>query len=261
MVGLEWAPLAGALVGLIVALTGVGGGALMAPILLFGFGFDLLTVVATDLLFATITKLVASGAHSKNNRVDWEVARRMWVGSIPATLTVMLLTWLGYTATVTDSVTRLLGALILLSGLALLFGGQIQNYRKGKRIQAPQQFKKYQPAMTSASGFFLGTLVSLTSIGAGAIGAILLRGLYPLRMVPKKLVATDTIHAVPVSLLGGLGYLMMGHTNIELLVMLLAGSIPAALFGCKLMGMISADWIKHALSVALIAASVKLLGV
>ena len=259
--GLEWAPLAGALVGLIVALTGVGGGALMAPILLFGFGFDLLTVVATDLLFATITKLVASGAHSRSKLVDWEVAKLMWFGSIPATLIVMVFTWMGYTAAVAGGITQLLGLLVLLSGVLLLFGGQIQKYRKGKRLKAPQKFKKYQPHMTTASGFFLGTLVSLTSIGAGAIGAILLRALYPLRMVPKKLVATDTIHAVPVSLMGGLGYLMLGHTHVELLFMLLIGSIPAALLGCKLMTSVSSDVIKNALSVALILASIKLIGV
>lgn len=259
MLGLEWAPVAGALVGLIVALTGVGGGALMAPILLFGFGFDLITVVATDLLFATLTKLIASGAHSRSKRVDWEVAKLMWRGSIPATLVVVVLASMGFTAAAADWITRLLGALILVSGVALLIGPWVQHYRKGKRIKAPAQFKRYQPHMTTTAGLVLGTLVSLTSIGAGALGAIMLRALYPLRMEAKRLVATDTIHAVPVSLLAGLAYLFMGQTHLELLGLLLIGSIPAALIGCKLMAYISSDWIKRCLSVALIGVSIKLI--
>jgi uncharacterized membrane protein YfcA len=258
MLGLGWAPLAGALVGLIVALTGVGGGALMALILLFGFGFDLVTVVATDLLFATLTKIAAGSAHSRSKRVDWEVAKRMWWGSIPASLIVVILASFGVTAGASEWISRLLGLLILLSGLSLLLGPWVQYRRKGMRIQAPAQFKRFQPHLTSASGFVLGTLVSLTSIGAGALGAIFLRALYPLRMEAKRLVATDTIHAVPVSFLAGLGYLLMGHTNVELLGLLL-GSIPAALLGIRLMANIPSEWIKRGLAIALIGASFKLI--
>jgi uncharacterized membrane protein YfcA len=257
--GIEWAPVAGALVGLIVGLTGVGGGALMAPILLLGFGFDLPTVVATDLLFATITKLVASGMHNRNQLVDWQIARRLWIGSIPATVLVMMLAFNGLLLANQDWITRLLGALILFSGLSLLFGSKLQLYQRAKRLNAPARFKRYQSPLTGMSGFILGALVSLTSIGAGALGAIMLRALYPLRMEPKKLVATDTIHAIPISLLGGLGYLAMNQTNIQLLGLLLAGSIPAVLLGTRLLKKAPPELIKKILGIALLAASLKLI--
>ena len=112
MLGLEWAPFAGALVGLIVGLTGVGGGALMAPILLVGFGLDLSTVVATDLLFATLTKLAVTRVHHKNQFIDWQVTKRLWLGSIPATLFII---WLAHSDTLfasPDWIIQLLGILV-----------------------------------------------------------------------------------------------------------------------------------------------------
>ena len=230
----------------------------MAPILMVGFGVDLVTVVATDLMFATLTKLVATGMHSRSNRVDWQVARRLWLGSIPATLLVML----GVSADLLYSapwITQLLGALILFSGLSLLFGSKIQLYQRVKRINAPESFKHLQAPGTIGSGFVLGSLVSLTSIGAGALGAIMLRALYPLRMEPKCLVGTDTIHAVPISLLAGLGYLAMGETDLKLLGLLLLGSVPAAILGCRLLNVVSAESIKKALAIALILASSKVI--
>lgn len=259
MIGIEWAPLAGALVGLTVGLTGVGGGALMAPFLLFGFGFDLPTVVATDLLFATITKLVATGFHSKNNYVDWQVTKRLWLGSIPATCLVMLLAYKGVLFSNPIWVTSILGILILISGLSLLLGQRIQLYQRSKRILKPEQFKHHQPKATTICGFVLGGLVSVTSIGAGALGAMILRALYPLRMEPKKLIATDTVHAVPVSLLAGLGYLIIGNTNNELLSFLLAGSIPGVIIGTKLLTKAPSGFVRKTLGLILMLAAVKLL--
>ena len=231
----------------------------MAPILLIGFGFDLPTVVATDLLFATITKLVATGFHSKNNYVDWQVTKRLWLGSIPAALLVMLLAYLGVLFANPAWVTSVLGILILISGLSLLLGQKIQLYQRSKRILNPAQFKQHQPKATTIGGFILGGLVSSTSIGAGALGAIILRALYPLRMEPKKLVATDTVHAVPVSLLAGLGYFLMGTADLELLGLLLVGSIPASIIGSKLLTKAPNQLIRITLGVVLVLAAVKLL--
>ena len=118
---LIWAPFAGALVGFIVGLTGVGGGALMAPILLLGFGYDLQTVVATDLLFATITKLVAGGVHVRNQLVDWQIVKRLWLGSMTATLIIVTLAHQGYLFQSPQWIITLLGFLILFSGLSLIF--------------------------------------------------------------------------------------------------------------------------------------------
>jgi uncharacterized membrane protein YfcA len=256
---MEWAPLAGALVGFIVGLTGVGGGALMAPILLVGFGVDLITVVATDLLFATITKLTASAVHNKNSLVDWQIAKRMWAGSIPASLLVIALVYLGYTVENDEVITQVLGILILISAVSLLFGSRLQLLQRSRRLAQPDQFKRYQGITTNLAGAILGGLVTLTSVGAGALGAVMLRTIYPLRMTPQKLVATDTIHAIPVSLIAGASYLALGFVDQTLLGLLLIGSIPSALIASKLMNKLPSHAIKTILGVALLAAGTKLL--
>jgi len=259
LLGIEWAPLAGAIVGFVVGLTGVGGGALMAPILLTLFGFDLMTVVATDLLFATITKLVASHSHNKNALVDWQIVKRLWLGSIPATLIVVFLAHKGALFTNESWITYLLGSLVIFSGAAMLFGSNIQLFQRARRIKKPQIFKKSQPPLTITAGAILGGMVSATSIGAGALGAIFLIGLYPLRMKPAKLVATDTMHAIPVSLIGGLGYLAMGATDIKLLGLLLLGSIPSALLASRLITATPPVLIKNFLGLLLLLIGAKLL--
>lgn len=259
MIGVEWAPIAGALVGAVVGLTGVGGGALMAPILLFGFGVALPTVIATDLLFATITKLASSAIHTRNNFVDWQITKRMWLGSIPATIVVLWLVYSGFVLENSEWIVRILGVLILLSALSLLFGNKLQTLQRHNRIDAPEAFKKIQLPATTLSGLILGALVSLTSVGAGALGAVILRSLYPLRMVPRKLVATDTIHAIPLSLIAGAGYLLLGHADLKLLALLLLGSVPAALIASQSLKYMNVDLVKAILAAALIVAGTKLL--
>lgn len=257
---MEWVPIAGVLVGFVVGLTGVGGGALMAPILLICFQIDLVTVVATDLMFATVTKLVASGVHSKNQLVDWQITIRLWLGSIPATLLVVTLASAGILFESPDWILQLLAALIIFSGISMLVGDKLQAHRRMKRVGSPEQFLKLQPAASALSGLILGGLVSLTSIGAGALGAVFLRALYPLRMTPAKLVATDTLHAIPVSLIAGTGYLITGFTDLALLGLLLMGSIPAAYIGSKLTYRLPNKILRFTLSLVLIFSGTKLMG-
>ncbi len=256
---LFWAPFAGALVGFIVGLTGVGGGALMAPILLLGFGLDLQTVVATDLLFATITKLVAGGVHIRNQLVDWQIVKRLWAGSLTATIVIVVLAHQGHLFQSPQWIIHLLGFLILFSGLSLIFGQRLQLTQKAKRLASPQQFKRLQAPMTTLSGSILGAFITMTSVGAGALGAVFLRALYPLRMQPKPLVATDTIHAIPVSLLGGISFLLMGYTDINILILLLLGSIPMALLGSSLIKQTPVGIVKLLLAFALSLAGLKLI--
>ncbi|MDA9368503.1 sulfite exporter TauE/SafE family protein [Flavobacteriaceae bacterium] len=259
MLDVVWAPAAGAFVGLIVGLTGVGGGALMAPILLFAFGIDLVTVVATDLLFATVTKITASSVHHRNALVDWQITKRMWLGSIPACIVIMAVVYQGYSIESHAVILKLLGGLILISALSLLFGSKLQLLQRANRINDPEHFKKYQGPATTIAGGLLGGLVALTSVGAGALGAVILRSLYPLRMTAHKLVATDTIHAIPVSLIAGFSYLLLGFVDLTLLGYLLAGSIPAALLGSKLMNHLPQQTIKLLLGSALLIAGLKIL--
>lgn len=259
MIALEWAPFAGALVGVIVGLTGVGGGALMAPILLVGFGVDLMTVVATDLLFATLTKIVAMTVHSRNSLVDWQVTRRMWLGSIPLSLIVVTLVYNGFAISNEALVKNLLGVLILVSAISLLLGRKLQFLQRARRIAAPQRFKRFQGFFTTVAGAVLGGLVALTSVGAGALGAVALRTLYPLRMTPQKLVATDTVHAIPVALIAGLSYLLLGLVDLQLLGYLLLGSLPAAFIGSRIMNTLRPEVVKGLLAVALLTAGFKLI--
>lgn len=256
---LFWAPFAGALVGFIVGLTGVGGGALMAPILLLGFGFDLQTVVATDLLFATVTKIAAGGMHIRNQLVDWQIVKRLWAGSLTATIIIVLLAQQGHLFQSPQWIINLLGFLILFSGLSLVFGQRLQLTQKAKRLASPQHFKQLQGPLTTLSGSILGAFITMTSVGAGALGAVFLRTLYPLRMQPRILVATDTVHAIPVSLLGGISFLIMGYTDLKILALLLLGSIPMALLGGSYVKRVPTHIIKHLLAVILGIAGIKLL--
>lgn len=258
MIDVAWAPLAGAAVGLVVGLTGVGGGALMAPVLLLGFGLPLPVVVATDLLFATLTKLAAGAVHQRSGSVDWEIVRRLWAGSLPATVAVVLLVSSGFAFEESEAVTTLLGVLVFASGCAMLLGGVVQQRQTARRLASPVGFKRFQRELTWGAGFGLGTLVTLTSVGAGALGVVILRGLYPLRMTPARLVATDTVHAIPVTLLGGVSLLVMGFTDLGLLGSLLAGSIPAALLGSWLASRVPSGALRTVLGVALIGAGARL---
>lgn len=259
MLGLEWAPVVGVLVGLIIGLTGVGGGALMAPILLIGFGLDLASVVATDLLFATLTKLAVTRVHHKNQFIDWQITRRLWLGSIPATMLIIWFAQSGNLYTSPDWIIQLLGVLVLLSAISLLFGDRIQAIQASNRIGNPESFLKIQPVLTTLAGGMLGTLVALTSVGAGALGAVFLRALYPLRMQAQKLIATDVIHAIPMSLLGGLSYLVLGLTDLKILGLLLIGAIPAALVGGMLVATLPIKIIRNILAVTLFFSGFKLL--
>ena len=258
MIGIEWAPLAGAFVVAIVGFTGVGGGSLMAPILLFGFGLDLATVAATDLLFATGTKLASSAMHSKNKLVDWQISKRLWLGSIPATLAVLALAYFGVAFANPEWLMRVIGALILIIALSLIFGSHIQSLQSEHRLETPEKFKRMQAPVTTLAWAVLGSLVTLTSIGAGALGAVIFRALYPLRMKPR-LVATDTTHAIPVSLLAGMDYLSIGYVEVELMLMLLLGSLPAALVISNMLNKLPAHWVKNTLASVLAVAGIKLL--
>ena len=259
MLGLEWAPLAGALVGLMIGLTGVGGGALMAPLLIFGFGLDLASIIATDLLFASITKTVLVGIHQKNKFVDWKVTKRLWLGSIPTTFFVVWLIQKGGLSSTHGWLTSLLGALIFLSAVSLLLESQIQFVQNNKRLQKSHQFFKLQPQITILSGVVIGGLVTLTSVGAGALGVTFLRAIHPLRIKTQELIGTDTIHAIPVTFIGGFSYLMLGKIDLVFLQSLLLGSIPAAVVGAMLVGKISTNTIRIILVTALLLASLKLL--
>lgn len=250
---------AGALTGFVVGLTGVGGGALMTPILLIFFGVPPTTAIATDLWFAAITKLVGARVHHTSGNVDWQVARRLWLGSLPMAFLIVVIVSLGAQLAKVDWLTNAIGVVVLITAAGLLLAPKLLAVARGRRVGQPERFKAIQPALTVLSGAVLGLCVALTSVGAGALGSVMLLYLYPLRMTPHRLVATDIVHAIPLAVVAGLGYLFAGLVDWWMLASLLAGSIPTVLLGSVLAGRFPGRWIQIALALVLTAAGLKIL--
>lgn len=249
--------LAGALTGFVVGLTGVGGGALMTPILLIFFGVAPTTAIATDLWFAAVTKLVGARVHHTNGNVDWQVAKRLWLGSLPMALLIVVVVSLGAQVAKVDWLTTAIGVVVLITATGLLAAPKLVAFARGRRIGQPQRFKAAQPVLTVVSGGVLGLCVALTSVGAGALGSVMLLYLYPLRMTPHRLVATDIVHAIPLAVVAGLGYLFAGLVDWWMLASLLVGSIPAVVLGSKLAGKIPGRSVQLALALVLLTAGLK----
>ena len=251
--------LAGAVTGFVVGLSGVGGGALMTPILLLFFGVAPTTAIATDLWFAVITKIVAAGIHNKRGQIDWQVVRRLWLGSLPVALIVVLLVSYGAKVQKISWLSQAIGLVVLITAVGLLISPKLLALGRGRRLDHPIEFKAIQPLLTVVAGAILGLCVALTSVGAGAIGSVMMLYLYPLRLTPHKLVATDIAHAIPLALVPALGYLFAGMVDKQMLISLLAGSIPAVIVGCLVARLCSARLLQIALSCVLLLAGLKML--
>lgn len=224
--------LAGVLVGLLVGLTGVGGGSLMTPILVLVFQFHPTTAVGTDLLYASATKTVGTGVHGWRGTVIWRVVLLLALGSMPtALLTLIAISDLGQHSTeVTHTITVLLGITLILTAIATFFRQRIV------AAMAPrfERLSQWQiGVLTIILGMVLGVLVSLTSAGAGALGMTALLILYP-QLPVNRLVGSDIAHAVPLTLLAGGGHWLLGSVDGALLLSLLVGSIPGIIIGSLL---------------------------
>jgi hypothetical protein len=230
---MEWLnTVAGFGVGALVGMTGVGGGSLMTPVLMLLFGVAPVAAVGTDLWFAAITKLAGGVVHHRRGSVDWQVFRRLCVGSLPAsTLTLVWLHSSGATPLKHGFIVTALGCVLLITAVAMLLRKKLLAMGQNLRTQEPRDFKRAQPVLTVLAGAVLGVLVTLTSVGGGALGAVMLLFLYPFRMKPATLVGTDIVHAIPLTIVAGLGHLLMGNVDFVLLGHLLLGSIPGILLG------------------------------
>jgi uncharacterized membrane protein YfcA len=248
-------------VGVVVGLTGIGGGALMTPILVLLFGVAPHTAVGTDLLFACITKMFGVWMHGRRGTVDWRVAGRLAAGSLPAALLIIVgLGHIGVAEHFRDQVIlNALGVALVLTGIGLLFRARLHQLGKALRMQAPAGFKRLQPTLTVLAGAVVGCLVALTSVGAGALGTVMLVYLYPYRLNPAKLVGTDLAHAIPLTLLAGGGHLFLGNVDFLLLGDLLLGSIPGILLGSALATRAPDRVLRHAIALVLLAVGGRLL--
>lgn len=223
---------AGAAVGLAIGLTGVGGGSLMTPLLIM-FGFPYNVAIGTDLLYAALTKAGGMVSHARQKTVQWRTVGFLAAGSLPASIiTTQLLN-----SVFTDSgeyqgiLTRSLGVMLVLTALVILLNNKLKTPTGRQQGVINQFIQRNSDAVVFACGIFLGVFVTLSSVGAGAFCAAILMVLYP-RLPALKIVGTDIAHAVPLTLIAGLGhFLLLGNVDFMLLGCLLLGSLPAIHFG------------------------------
>ncbi|MEQ1628901.1 MAG: sulfite exporter TauE/SafE family protein [Gallionella sp.] len=251
--------LSGFAVGLIVGLTGVGGGSLMTPLLVMFFGVSPATAVGTDLLYAALTKTVGGWVHSKRGTVDWKVFGLLAMGSLPAAaVTIILLKVLALDEkTLRSLVTSVLSVALLATACALLFKEQIKKLARRKDGRVYELHHRYLPAATIATGVVVGSLVTISSIGAGVLGTVALLFLYP-RMSSVKIVGTDIVHAVPLTALAGMGHMALGTVNLVLLGSLLLGSLPGIYIGSHLSSKVPEKVLRPVLAVMLLIIGLKM---
>jgi uncharacterized protein len=221
--------LAGFAVGALVGMTGVGGGALMTPILIMLFGIHPATAVGTDLLYAAATKTGGSLVHGLARSIDWRVVGRLATGSVPATVaTLGALSHYNLSGEAARNlITLVLSVALFATAFVLVLGGPIV---AAYRARVSELDPERTAVNTVLVGALLGCLVSISSVGAGAIGVIALVMLYP-QLPTAKIVGSDIAHAVPLTLIAGLGHWMMGSVDWAIIGSLLVGSLPGIFVG------------------------------
>lgn len=221
--------LSGFVVGLLVGMTGVGGGALMTPLLILLFGVHPATAVGTDLLYASLTKMGGSVVHGVARSIEWQVVRRLATGSIPATIvTLAALSHFNLDGDAARSlITLVLSFALVLTAIVLVFGEPIVRLYRARVVALPPERTAVNTVLV---GVVLGVLVSISSVGSGAIGVVTLVLLYP-QLPMAKIVGSDIAHAVPLTLIAGVGHWIMGSVDWHIIGSLLAGSLPGIFVG------------------------------
>lgn len=254
--------LAGAFVGFLVGLTGVGGGSMMAPLLIV-LGFNPAVAVGTDLWFACLTKTAGGIVHHHIGSPDWKTVVRLAAGSLPAA--AVTLWWLAtyhHGHLESKILMDMLGIALLVTAGLMLFRNRIVRPLRVAHLALEQTMRKVrfsQIVLTVLSGAVVGSLVTLTSVGAGALIAVILALIYPLRLDAKSIVGTDIIHAIPLTLVAALGHSWLGNVDALLLASLLIGSIPGIVVGSLIAGKVNDNLVRYALAAMLVVSAVKML--
>lgn len=246
---------AGFVVGMLVGLTGVGGGSLMTPILVLFFHIKPALAVGTDLLYASVTKSAGILAHGKLGNIEWKIVRHLAYGSVPASiLTTLNLKHMDIASdAAVNSIKFWLGIALLVTSLSVLFRNQLRTFSKKEHLINA----KWTPYLTVILGIILGFLVTLTSVGAGALGVTALLIIYPNRSI-NTIIGSDIAHAVPLTLVAGLGHASIGTVDYGLLGTLLIGSVPGIWVGSHLSSKVAEHWVRIALAMILIFVGLKL---
>jgi len=242
--------ISGLVVGALVGMTGVGGGSLMTPLLILLFGIHPLTAVGTDLLYASATKTCGTLVHGFNQTIDWRIVGRLALGSVPLTaLTIFVLSRLDMSNPAAQAaITKTLGIALFFTALSLVFRKTVARFYADRVGElAPNRVRN----LTIAMGAILGVLVPISSVGAGAIGVVALLLLYP-DMPISRIVGSDIAHAVPLTLIAGLGHWWLGTIDFPLLGSLLVGSIPGIAIGSTLATRVPEPGLRYTLAAVLI---------
>jgi uncharacterized membrane protein YfcA len=252
--------IAGFVVGTIIGMTGIGGGSLMTPVVVLLMGVSPALAIGTNLWFACATKVLGSLRLHALGNVDWQVVRRLWLGSLPTALFLAFGLNNGFIDKSNDALMlQLLGWALLVAALSLCLKRVIARFGRSRRLEAPESFKRIQPLATVLAGVLLGAFVTLTSVGAGSLGGAILIFLYPLRMTPAVLVGTDIVHAVPLTLVAGAGHFWSGNTDLPMLMYLLLGSLPGIFLGVSLSPKIPEALARYLIAAMLTGVALKLL--
>jgi uncharacterized protein len=240
--------IAGLAVGFIVGMTGVGGGSLMTPILLY-FGISPANAVGTDLLYAAITKAGGIHVHHKKKNIDWRITWQLALGSLPAAIiTLAVLHFISSDINTLNKLIKItLGYALIFTAIAILFKRKIFDYSRKKDAWITRLTQRQQMYATVFTGAILGAVVTITSIGAGALGTVALFLLYPL-LPTVRLVGTEIAHAVPLTLVAGLGHAGLGNVDWGLLINLLIGSLPGIYIGSHLANRVADHYLRPALA-------------
>ena len=249
--------ISGFAVGVLVGMTGVGGGSLMTPLLILLFGIHPTTAVGTDLIFAASTKTVGTVVHAAARTVDWMLVALLAIGSVPATVaTVVILSRFDLEGVVAQHfVTLTLGVVLLVTALFLIAGRRIRE-RYADRLNGLD--RRTAALFTIVLGLVMGVLVTTTSVGAGAIGVTVLLLLHP-KMAAGRVVGSDIAHAVPLTLLAGAGHWYLGSIDWSILKVLLIGSLPGIVLGSYLASRSRDAVVRIALASVLVLVGVRLM--
>jgi len=232
----------GFIVGFLIGVTGVGAGSLTTPLLISGVGVHPTVAVGTDLLFAAITKASAAWRHQKLGNVEWGILKWLAMGSLPGA--GLVLGWLYLaepdTNVLAGYIRQVLAIALIVSAIAIVLHVIFKD--RTPHSADPVDVRKVP---TMCYGAILGVLVALTSVGAGAIGVAVLAGLYPL-LLARRIVGTDIVHAVPLTMMAGLGHAGLGNIDVNVLLGLLVGSVPGIALGSRVTGFLP-DWLLRVL--------------